>query len=157
MKINFTIYKPCRIQVFKVSRVCLDVSYPFAHQAVVEGQPYELEGCLLDEVGIENPDLCRLPRNIVSYRLPKPFCAPLVLEREQTGGQKVMQLYFSSETQKKKCVLRKVRVMCVKSRSDIHDDTSATNSRPLFPKHQSEIMLRNTDIKQRNRPCTSAD
>lgn len=33
------------------------VSYPFAHQAVVEWEAYEVEGRLLDEVGIEDSDL----------------------------------------------------------------------------------------------------
>lgn len=57
--------------------VCLHASYPFAHEAIVEGQAYELEGSLLDEVGIEDSYLRWLPRHIVSHRLPETLCAPL--------------------------------------------------------------------------------
>ncbi len=57
--------------------MCLHVSYPFAHQAVVERQAYELEGSLLDEVGIEDSYLCRLPRHNMSHRLPETLNASL--------------------------------------------------------------------------------
>lgn len=43
------------------------VSYPFAHQAVVEWQAYEVKGRLLDEVGIEDSDLRWLPGDVVCH------------------------------------------------------------------------------------------
>lgn len=52
-------------------------SYPFPHQAVVEGQADELEGRLLDEVGVEDSDLRGLPGYVVRHRLPEPFRALL--------------------------------------------------------------------------------
>lgn len=52
-------------------------SYPSAHQAVVEGQADELEGRLLDEVGVEDSDLRGLPGYVVRHRLPEPFRALL--------------------------------------------------------------------------------
>lgn len=69
--------------------VCLHVSYPFAHEAIVEGQAYELESSLLDEEGIEDSYLCRLPRHIVCHRLPETFCAPLrCWQRTRQGVKK---------------------------------------------------------------------
>lgn len=70
---------------------CLCASYPSAHEAIVEGQAYELEGGLLDEVGIEDSHLSRLPRNITSHRLPKPLRTPLTCRRgrgqQHKGGK----------------------------------------------------------------------
>lgn len=56
------------------SRGC---SYPFPHQAVVEGQADELEGRLLDEVRVEDSDLRGFPGYVVRHRLPEPFRALL--------------------------------------------------------------------------------
>lgn len=47
--------------------VCPLKTHPFAHEAVVEGQAYELEGSLLDEVGIEDSHLSRFPRHVVGH------------------------------------------------------------------------------------------
>lgn len=67
-------------------------SYPFTHQAVVEGQADELEGRLLDEVGVEDPYLRGFPGDVVRHRLPKPFRALLrYLEprrREKRNGRR---------------------------------------------------------------------
>lgn len=69
-------------------------SHPFAHQAVVEGQPDELEGRLLDEVGVEDADLRGLPGDVVRHRLPKALRSLLRpsragrRERERRKGEK---------------------------------------------------------------------
>lgn len=55
-------------------------TYSFAHQAVVEGQADELEGRLLDEVGVEDSYLGGFPRYVVRHRLPKAFRALLRYE-----------------------------------------------------------------------------
>lgn len=66
-------------------------SYPFTHQAVVEGQADELEGRLLDEVGVEDPYLRGFPGYVVRHRLPKPFRALLRYleprQREKRNGR----------------------------------------------------------------------
>lgn len=59
----------------------MHASYPFAHQAVVEWQADEVEGRLLDEVGVEDSDLRRLPGNVVCHRLPEALRAPLRKQR----------------------------------------------------------------------------
>lgn len=59
------------------TKVNSTVTYSFAHEAIVEWQANELEGSLLDEVGVEDSHLCRLPRHRLSHRLPKAICAPL--------------------------------------------------------------------------------
>lgn len=69
--------------------VSLHVSYPFAHQAIVERQAYELEGGLLDEVGIEDSHLGRLTRHIVGHRLPKTLCTPLMQTKGKEEKQKL--------------------------------------------------------------------
>lgn len=95
-------YKNLAKENHDIVSVCLHVSYPFAHYAIVEGQAYELEGGFLDEVGIEDSDLCRFPRHIVSHRLPKTLCAPLRYwqgnrqEHRQKEGKKNRKLCISS-------------------------------------------------------------
>lgn len=65
------------------------VSYPFAHQAVVEWEANEPEGRLLDEVGIEDSDLGWLAGDVVCHRLPETLCAPLRKQRsEQNRSEK---------------------------------------------------------------------
>uniref|UniRef100_A0AAZ3PVK9 Uncharacterized protein n=1 Tax=Oncorhynchus tshawytscha TaxID=74940 RepID=A0AAZ3PVK9_ONCTS len=45
--------------------------------AVIERQADELEGSLLDEVGVEDAHLCGLPGDVVCHRLPEALCTPL--------------------------------------------------------------------------------
>ena len=70
---------------WNVCRILWLVSYPFAHDAIVEGQANELEGSFLDEVGVQDSNLGRLPRYIVSHRLPETLYAPLRKHKEKEG------------------------------------------------------------------------
>lgn len=80
---KFSTFQAHRLQksLHRCWECALRVSYPFAHQAVVEWQAYEVEGRLLDEVGIEDSDLRWLPGNVVCHRLPEPLSTPLRKQR----------------------------------------------------------------------------
>lgn len=45
----------------------MSVTHPFAHEAVIERQANELEGSLLDEVGVEDAHLCGLLRDVTGH------------------------------------------------------------------------------------------
>lgn len=63
-------------------------TYPSPHDSIVEWEANELEGCLLDEVGVEDAHLAGFSRHCTRHRLPKTFYSPLREKETQTKGEK---------------------------------------------------------------------